>query len=217
MAPTQTSNTQRNAAGDDRVLSLESAILERARAGDAQAFGSLVERYQDRVFNAVYRMCGNADDAADLTQDAFVKAFRSLDGFRGESGFYTWLFRIAVNLTLSARRRRKPVASLDDVSDDGRPRAIGEEADMRRNGEVERARPDRMAEAEEQKDAVWAALRALGEEHRAILVLREIEGFDYEQIADMLDIPPGTVRSRLHRARAALKAKLSNRREDVTS
>ena len=216
MDTTKTSNSRSLATDDARVLSLESAILERARAGDAQAFGSLVERYQDRVFNAVFRMCGHHDEALDLTQDAFVKAFRSLDGFRGESGFYTWLFRIAVNLTISARRRRKPVVSLDDVSDDGRPRAVGADDDMRRNGEMERNRPDRAAESEEQKDAVWTALRSLGDEHRTILVLREIEGLDYEQIADMLDIPPGTVRSRLHRARAALKVRLSNRREELT-
>lgn len=185
------------AGADDRTL------IERSRGGESAAFGELVTRYQDRLFNTLVRVCGDVEEARDVAQEAFVQAFVKLESFQGKSAFYTWLYRIAFNTAISRRRRRKPTASLDEARD-----AAG----------VEPADPDAQPEANleraEQAVQVQAALATLSEEHRTVLVLREIDGRDYETIGQMLDVPVGTVRSRLHRARLQLKEEMERRIED---
>ena len=181
----------------------DATLIERSRAGEPEAFGELVVRYQDRLYNTLVRVCGDAEEARDVTQEAFVQAFVKLDSFRGNSAFYTWLYRIAFNTAISRRRRRKPTSSLDEARD-----AAGfEPADPD-------ARPEANLEREEQAIAVRAALATLSEEHRSVLVLREIDGCDYETIGEMLDVPVGTVRSRLHRARMQLKEEMEKRMEE---
>jgi len=181
-------------------------LVERLRTGDMAAFAKLVVRYQDRVYNAVWRICGHADDAQDLTQDAFLKAYESIGSFRGRSGFYTWLFRIAVNLAISHRRtlKRRGTRSLDAP---GAPNIEGSQAAGlgRRMQEKVPHDPAEGAISSEIHGHVAAALRQLEDEFRAVIVLRDIEGFDYHQIGEVLDIPPGTVKSRLHRGRLALR------------
>lgn len=177
----------------------DAELVEAALAGDGGAFGDLVERYQDRLFNTLVRVTGSREDAADAVQDAFVQAYQKLESFRGDSQFYTWLYRIAMNLALSRRRRRRPTASVDVVKE----LAGGEPVD---GGE---GPGDRML-ADERAEQVQTALADLGDQHRKILVLREMEGCSYETIAEILELPVGTVRSRLFRARLQLREKLAS-------
>ena len=180
----------------------EPAVLGRARSGNAAAFGELVVRYQDRVFNAAWRICRNEDDAADVTQEAFLKAYESLDSFGGRSGFYTWLFRIAVNAAISRQRRRKRHATVSlDGHDDGNGRGPLAVASVSGSGDP--------TPGPETRQRVARALDELDPEHRAIVVLKDIEAFNYQQIGDILDLPQGTVKSRLHRARTMLRTKLA--------
>jgi len=195
-------NDSQTPACDDREL------VRRVQSGQTQAYGELVRRYQDRVFNTCWRICGHLEDARDLTQDAFLKAFENLDAFRQESGFYTWVFRVAVNLSLSQRRSasRRRMASLESGAATGGTQA----EDLARR--VRRSENDDPAQAASDADLqgrVAHALQILDDDHRAVVVLRDMEGLDYLQIGTILDIPPGTVKSRLHRARMALRAALS--------
>lgn len=192
-------NTVNTAAGDSGSgkASVEDAlVIERVKRGETAAFGELVRKYQDRIFNTCWRLCGNLEDAKDLTQDAFLKALEGLSGFRYQSAFYTWLFRVAVNLALSHRRgsqRRKAVA-LDDAGG-------GQAAELMRRA-ADHEEPGEQAALNHK---LVRALDSLDEDQRAVLVLRDVEGFDYNQIADILDVPQGTVKSRLFRARMAMR------------
>lgn len=169
------------------------------RGGDRQAYGSLVIKYQDRLFNTLARLVGSADDAQDLTQEALTQAYLKLDSFQGNSAFYTWLYRIAFNLAMSHRRKRIPVTVLD-----GQPESrIPEPVDRGESPEELMATQQRIASVKE-------AIGQLPDDQRQVVVLREIEGCDYQQIAEILDIPLGTVRSRLFRARMELKNKLAS-------
>lgn len=175
----------------------ESILLMRCRAGEGAAQGELVARYQDRVYNTCLRMCGNAADAEDFAQEALIKALQSLDRFDGRSRFYTWLFRIAVNLVLSGRRRASTV----------RMRGLDEGG---RWAQLESADAPVVVQAgrREEHRLVLAAMDELDADARAIVVLRDVESLDYAEIAEILNIAPGTVKSRLHRARMALREKL---------
>lgn len=186
----------------------EAALIEQCRRGDTAAFGDLVRKYQDRVFNTCWRLCGNRTDAEDLTQEAFVRAFQSIDRFAGRSRFYTWVYRIAVNLTISARRknRRSSGPSLDAERTGADGEALGPRGEQLASGE---ASPAKQACDREQEARVMAALAGLEDEPRAVIILRDLESLGYDEIAEILGIPAGTVKSRLHRARLALREKLS--------
>ncbi len=175
----------------------EVRLIQAALAGDSQAFGDLVIKYQDRLFNSLIHVLGNEYDAQDITQDAFIQAFRRLDSFRGQSAFYTWLFRIARNLAISRLRGRRQTSSLH--ASDGSMREIEGDDD----------KPDQSMESAESVAQLRRALAKLPEDQRIILVLREFDGLEYESIAETLEIPVGTVRSRLHRARSQLKDELT--------
>lgn len=180
-------------------------MLARCRAGDAKAFGALVRAYQDRILNVCWRMCGRREDAEDLTQETFVRAFLQVHRFEGKSQFYTWVYRIAVNLALSARRRPAiaRTASLDGGRDGYRENRDGD-GRHRPVASSDRA-PIDAAVANESRDLVAAALEQLEPDHRTVVVLRDLDGLDYDEIAEILDVPRGTVKSRLHRGRAALR------------
>jgi len=193
-------------AGGGPQSSRDALLLEQARDGDTAAFGELVELHQDRVYNAIFRIVRRHEDACDLTQETFVRAYRSLDAFRGQSGFYTWLFRIGVNLAISQKRRQKNVALLSELGPEDRSIEPAEGAGPRATA-IES--PTDAAERRERHDELWTAMQKLSVEHRTILVLRDIEMFNYDEIGEMLGLPPGTVRSRLHRARATLREILS--------
>ena len=186
-------------------VSFEDAhLVEQVQAGETEAYGALVRKYQDRVFNACWRICGHLDDARDLTQDAFLKGLENISSFRGESRFYTWIFRVAVNLALSHRRKAK---TRQTVSLDQAATASGTQAEMlaKRVKDAQAENPQRAASDAELQGKVVAALQQLDSDYRAVIVLRDIEGFDYAEIGAILDIPSGTVKSRLHRARMALR------------
>lgn len=187
----------------------DAAIVAACCRGDMQAFEHLVAKYQDRLFNAVLRMCGDRDEAADLCQEAFVRAIEKIAQFHGRSQFYTWLFRIAVNLTISRRRRAATVKFASLYPD---PQLGDSQADAL-TAEVARRREDDPADAADRHDTqrrVLEALEALDDEFRAVVVLRDLEDMDYQQMAEVLALPVGTVKSRLHRARCMLKEKLAD-------
>lgn len=175
----------------------DTRLVAAARQGDRDAFGILVERYQDRIFNALLRVLGSRDDALDVVQDAMVQAFVKLDSFRGDAKFSTWLYRIAMNLALSYRRRHRPSVSVEELK-----QRVGEEPAS------ELPAPDKNLMDQERAATVQQALAALEVQHCQILVLREMENCSYADIAQILELPVGTVRSRLFRARMQLKEKL---------
>jgi RNA polymerase sigma-70 factor (ECF subfamily) len=166
-------------------------------AGRAAAFDHLVRRYQDRLYNAVLRIADNPDDALDVVQDSFLNAYQSLGSFKGDAEFYTWLYRIAFNSAVSQRRKKRPVVSLDAGRNGS---AIADPLD-----DSEGIKPGAALERSEQLTTLYAALSRLSVEHRAVLVMKDIDGLKYEQIADVMGVPIGTVRSRLHRARLELR------------
>jgi RNA polymerase sigma-70 factor (ECF subfamily) len=181
----------------EQVVVDDFQLIDDALAGRPSAFGDLVLRYQDRLYNTLVHVTGSVDDARDLVQEAFVQALVKLSSFQRGSAFYTWLYRIALNLAISRRRRRKPTVSVDEIRN-----ASGDEPVGRDDAPADRI------EREERAAQVQAALARLSEEHRSVLVLREIDGYCYEEIAEMLDVPVGTIRSRLHRARLMLRDEL---------
>lgn len=191
-------------ASDSRPVSFEDAqLIEKVKAGQTEAFGELVRKYEDRVFNTCWRICGHLEDARDLTQEAFLKAFEGLATFRRRSGFYTWVFRIAVNLALSHRRsaKRRRTVSLDGDVAGTQAEGLAKRISRQTDGDD----PRYSVSQAELQGCVVRALQALDDDYRAVVVLRDIEGFDYHAIGEILDIPPGTVKSRLHRARMALR------------
>ena len=182
----------------------DGVLIQRCRQGQRDAFGLLVRRYQDRLFNTVCRMIGSDEQARDIVQDAFVSAYRAMDRFHGNASFYTWLYRIAVNAGISAQRRRRRRPEL--LSIEGQLAAVGDEPPA----PVEQTRPSRRLEAAETQQAVARAIDSLSPEYRAVVILKDMEGHDYQTIARILEVPVGTVRSRLHRARLQLREKLKD-------
>lgn len=176
-------------------------LIQQCLAGRSEAFGELVVRYQDRLFHTLLYVTGAADQAQDVAQDAFVHAFAKLSTFRGESAFYSWLFRIAMNAAVSRKRRdRRMSASLDAA----RENSGHEPIDAHPASE-----PSHSLEVSERQALVRAALAELSEEYRTVLVLKEMEDMRYEEIAEIVGCPIGTVRSRIHRARTELREKLA--------
>lgn len=175
----------------------DALLIAKTLAGSGAAFGELVLKYQDRLFNAVYYVVRSRTEAEDVVQDAFVRAYTKLRSFNQESSLYTWLYRIAMNGAISRRRQRRPEQSVEQTRE-----LLGDEP--LDPGDL----PEEQLERRERAAQVHEALGQLAAEHRAILVLREMEGCSYEQIAEVLDVPVGTVRSRLHRARLQLRDQL---------
>ncbi|WP_145123398.1 RNA polymerase sigma factor [Rosistilla oblonga] len=172
----------------------DSKLIDQALAGDRAAFGQLVRRYQDRLFASMLQVTGSSDDAEDVVQDAFVRAFVKLHTFQRQSQFFTWLYRIAFNSALSHRRRKRSTVSLEHARESGGIEPV-DKVDA----------PDAAMIRDDRVQTVRTALDQLTEDHRVILVLREMQDCAYEDIAQILEISIGTVRSRLSRARAALK------------
>lgn len=192
---------QVNVISPNAVNNDDQQLIEECLAGRSEAFGELVVRYQDRLFHTLLFVTGAADQAQDVAQDAFVHAFAKLSTFRGESAFYSWLFRIAMNAAVSRKRRdRRMSASLDAA----RENAGHEPADGHPGSE-----PSHSIEVSERQALVRAALSELSEEYRTVLVLKEMEDLRYEEIAEIVGCPIGTVRSRIHRARSELREKLA--------
>lgn len=178
-------------AADDR-------LIDRTLAGQTAAFGDLVRRHQDRLRASLARLTGSVEEAEDVAQEAFVQAYLKLPSFQRSSRFYTWVYRIAFNLAVSKSRKRRPRVSLTAVQEAGgadpTTDAPGPTEPLLRN---------------ERASLLHAAIAELEEEHRQVIVLREFDDMDYQQIADVIGAPIGTVRSRLFRARAQLRQRLA--------
>tara|TARA_R110002073_G_scaffold154287_7_gene309380 strand:- start:20251 stop:20892 length:642 start_codon:yes stop_codon:yes gene_type:complete len=173
-------------------------LIQTALMGNRSGYEQLVWRYQDRLFRSIFVNVGYADLAEDITQEAFVQAYLHLGTFENRSGFYTWLFRIALNLRRKHLRHRHLTLSIDAESNPRNHALL----------QPESSPPERLERSEEQKQ-VRCALARLDDVHREILILREFEGFTYHEIAELMQIKQGTVRSRLHRARTQLRKELS--------
>ena len=180
----------------------DQALVERVQRGDKKAFDLLVLKYQHKVANLISRYIRDQAEVLDVTQEAFIKAYRALSNFRGDSAFYTWLYRIAINTAknhLAAQARRPPG---DDIEAD-----TAEQMDL--GGRLkETGTPERMALQREIAQTIQAALDELPDDLRTAIMLRELEGLTYEEIAQAMDCPIGTVRSRIFRAREAIDIKL---------
>jgi RNA polymerase sigma-70 factor (ECF subfamily) len=184
-------------------------LLRKLRDRDERAFREMVERYQDPIFNLIYRMIGHRAEAEELAQDVFITVFKSIDSFRGESKFSTWLYRIAANtcknrIKYLARRHERATGELDDAAES--------EAHAQGGGPIGAghiATPDRALEGVQLERLVQTAIAELDEEQRLVVILRDVEELSYEEIAQITGLPEGTVKSRLHRARLALKERLA--------
>ena len=178
----------------------DQALVERYRNGDSAAFDAIVRRYKDRVFNAVYRYLGNREDALEVTQDTFIRAYERLEGFRGDAQLFTWLYRIATNL---ARNR------LRDGHRKGRDLGQSLEALVEKsNMAAATPTPGSEAMAHETEAVLQQCLEELPEVYRMTFILRVIEDLDYDAIAAIMDCPRGTVKSRLNQARTLLRKRL---------
>ncbi len=186
---------------DTTVSTDDQALIDRCLAGDGEAFGALVDRYQDRLYGTLVHLMGSAHDALDVAQDAFVLAYQNLGSFRGDSAFYSWLFRIAYNASVSFRRRKKQsMSSIEQV----REKTGSDPVDQNRSSD-----PTQSVETTELQRLVTQAVDDLPDDYRTVLILKEMEGLRYDEIAQVVGCPIGTVRSRIHRARSELRDKLS--------
>jgi RNA polymerase sigma-70 factor (ECF subfamily) len=186
----------------------ERMLLRRLRERDERAFRELMEEHRDRVFNLTYRMLGNRAEAEDVAQEVFIAVFKTVDGFREEAKLSTWIYRVAVNhcknrIKYLARRHQRDQTELDDTNDpggDGEGAVSGPTSAPRR--------PDRQVEGAQIDKLMQEAIAELEEDHRVLVVLRDLEDLSMEEICEITGLPDGTVKSRLHRARLALRKKI---------
>ena len=199
-----------DATGDGASDAHEARLIAQAQRGDRQAFGELVERYQSKVFNLAYRLLNDPDEAADVSQEAFLRIYRGIDKFHGGSQLGTWIYRIVHNLCLDElkKKRRRPQIVADPADDDG----DGGDSLLDRLPD-ESAEPQSQIMTSETQRLVRAAIARLKPHHRDVLVLYDLMGHSYNEIADMLCTNVGTIKSRLNRARLALSKELENERE----
>ena len=187
----------------------EQELLERCRKGNVEAFEQLIEAYQGKILNYCFRMLGNRSDAEDAAQEVFVKVYRFIGSFTGQSSFSTWLYKVASNVCFDILRKRKrrggESLSLQQYT------AEGEEFDLPL--EDDSYSPDRSFQRTEAQRVLKEALEKLSPEHRRVIILRDIEGLSYEEIAGIVGTAAGTVKSRINRARQILQKLLENNRE----
>ncbi len=183
----------------------EAALVQRARHGDLEAYDELVRRYQERIYGTIYHMTSNHEDANDLAQESFIKAFQALKSFKGGSSFYTWLYRIAVNKTINFLKQRKNRIhmSLNDLD-------FNTEHDPDLVALISEKTPHREVNLAELQEKLNEAMLKLSEPHRLVVVLHDVQGMAHDEIAKVMDCNIGTVRSRLFYARQQLQALLSD-------
>ena len=188
----------------------DKVLVKRVQQGDKRAFDLLVLKYQHKILILVSRYVNDNGEIQDITQEAFIKAYRALPNFRGESGFYTWLYRIAINTAknhLVSRGRRPPATDVDiDNSENYEVQGVLKDS----------AGPEELLHRDEVQSAVFSAIKQLPEDLRVAVTLRELEGLSYEDIAEVMDCPVGTVRSRIFRAREAIDKKVMPMLERTT-
>ena len=204
-AKAPTGGDAKESAGPKAEAPDEATLVKRARQGDMSAYDDLVKRYQERIYATIYHMTSNHEDANDLAQEAFIKAFQALKSFKGGSSFYTWIYRIAVNKTINFLKQRKNRAqlSLNDLD-------INAEHDPDLVALISDKTPRRDAGLAELQEKLNAAMQKLSEHHRLVVTLHDVQGMSHEEIAAVMDCNIGTVRSRLFYARQQLQALLSD-------
>lgn len=182
----------------------DSLIVKQVQAGDVAAFDRLILKYRERLYGVIYHMTSNREDASDLTQDAFIKAFQAINRFQGQSSFFTWLYRIAINATLSHLRKNrfKSFLSLDTVNSE---EPVSQELI---SALTDKTGADRDAFVHELQEKLNEAMQKLSIKHRTVITLFEIDGLSHQEIADVMDCSVGTVRSRLHYAKQLLQAEM---------
>jgi RNA polymerase sigma-70 factor, ECF subfamily len=176
-------------------------LIAECLEGRTAAFGELVRRYQDRLYNTVYRLLDNAEDAQDVVQDSFLHAYQSLNTFKGDSLFFTWLYRIAFNAAISWKRKQRALLRWQSANEKERQVLLPTEV-------AEKDQPGYALEQADEERRIQGALNRVSPEHRAVLILKDMEGQKYETMAEILEVPIGTIRSRLHRARLELRVVL---------
>jgi RNA polymerase sigma-70 factor (ECF subfamily) len=189
--------------GDRRLEPPDGELVSRAQAGDREAMGELLQRYERRILSVLVGMVRNPEDAREILQETFVRAFRNLEGFKGESSFYTWIYRIAMNLAIDHQRRghKRPTTEFDET--------IGVEEDAVGAGSAGLGiDPFKNLRSRELGTRIFEAIESLTPDHRAVILLREIDGLSYEEISEVLQCELGTVMSRLHYARKKLQTRL---------
>jgi len=186
----------------------EQRLIERSKEGDRRAFDALVRMHEKRVYNLAYRLSGNYDEAGDITVEAFLRVYQAINNFRGDANFSTWLYRIVTNVYLDRRKRQKnrQTLSLEEYVE-------LEESQVTRQIEDPSPGPEELVEAQQRQELLQKAIESLPEYQRAMIVLYHVDGLSYEEIAEVLSLPIGTVKSRLNRARLALREKLEPIRE----
>lgn len=207
MGPEATNTEQQDQSSRETIPFDDTELVQQARRGNMGAFEQLIRRYQDRVYTVILRSCSNPEASLDLTQETFLRAIKSLGRFRGQSSFYTWLFRIAMNVTISWRRKREnsQMTGVEDFEQNLADSQAGQLVAFSGSSEQD---PANIAQQREATERVLAALDTLEPAQRTIIVLRDIEQMDYASIAEVLNITEGTVKSRLHRSRLALRERL---------
>jgi len=186
----------------------DEALIEKIKQGNIDAFEQLISNYETKVYTIAYRYFGNYNDASDMAQEALIRVYRSINSFRGESSFSTWLYRVVTNVCKDElrRRARHTTVSMDEMIENGRAPAV-----------ETKCRPiEEMILRKELQDEVQEVLNSLAEDYRTIVIMRDIQGYSYEEISFFLECSLGTVKSRLNRARNALKEKLLERRDLFT-
>ncbi len=173
----------------------ENQLIQLVREGDLSAWGELIRIHQDRLYSSIVRVVGHPDRARDVVQDTFIQAIENISRFDGKSQFFTWLYRIAFNRAMSMYRKHKSEVSLEVARENAGDETMADSQDQ----------PEDRVLQSELVEEVHQAIEQLSAEHRAVIVLREIEGCEYEQIAEILEVSLGTVRSRLHRARSEMR------------
>ena len=173
----------------------ENQLIQLVREGDLSAWGELIRIHQDRLYSSIVRVVGHPDRARDVVQDAFIQAIENISRFDGKSQFFTWLYRIAFNRAMSMYRKHKSEVSLEVARENAGDETMADSQDQ----------PEDRVLQSELVEEVHQAIEQLSAEHRAVIVLREIEGCEYEQIAEILEVSLGTIRSRLHRARSEMR------------
>lgn len=186
----------------------EKILIDRCKNGDVAAFEELISGYEKRVFNIIYRIIGDYNEAEDISQEVFIKVFRTIKNFKEKSSFYTWLYRVAVNECINVLKERRKIYaySVDSpikVEDDEIIREIRDDKES----------PEKRFEYKELRACLEDALNRISYEHRMMIVLRDIQGFSYEEIAEIMQCPTGTVKSRISRARKALRELLAENKE----
>jgi RNA polymerase sigma-70 factor (ECF subfamily) len=201
------STHERHDVDREAAAAEDAALVERARAGDHEAFRALYQRYHRRVYSLAYGVVQNADDALDVVQDGFIKAHRHLDKFEGNSSFYTWLYRIVMNLSIDHIRKHKRArhVDFDDSIDHGDEGGLGEDSLVPR---MLGQNPGKSLARKEIREQIGKALEELSENHRAVLVMRELDGMSYEEMAQAMQCSKGTIMSRLFHARRNMQKRL---------